>query len=304
MTMKILIFGASGQLGRDIVDALSPLYELICPGHETLSVESGKDIADCVSSTRPSAIINAAAFHDPEQCEAHPLLAFSVNALGPLYMARAADAVGAIFYHISTDYVFSGTQIQPYVESDFAAPCNVYGHSKLAGERFALAARAGGYVLRVGGLYGAHPCRGKGGRNFIRTMLMASAVRPEVAVVDDELITPTATADVAQQLARLLSLNLPPGIYHATAQGHCSWLGFAREIFTNLHLTTPLRAALPGEFPLKAPRPRMSVLENAALAAAGADIMPPWRDALRTFLSRSEATVSRWRAEAKGAAAR
>jgi dTDP-4-dehydrorhamnose reductase len=304
MTMKILIFGASGQLGRDIVDALSPLYELICPDHETVPVESGEAIADCVTSTRPNTIINAAAFHDPEQCEAHPLQAFSVNALGPLYMARAADAVGASFYHISTDYVFSGAQTRPYVESDFTAPCNVYGHSKLAGERFALAARAGGYVLRVGGLYGVYPCRGKGGRNFIRTMLMASAGRPEVAVVDDELITPTATVDVAQQLARLITLDLPPGIYHATAQGHCSWFGFAREIFANLHLTTPLRAARPGEFPLKTPRPQMSVLDNAALAAAGTDIMPPWRDALRTFLARNEATISRWRTEAKGAVAR
>jgi dTDP-4-dehydrorhamnose reductase len=304
MTMKILIFGASGQLGQDIVNALSPLHELICPDHETLSVESGEAIAGCVSSTRPDSIINAAAFHDPEQCEANPLQAFSVNALGPLYMSRAADAVGASFYHISTDYVFSGAQTRPYVESDFAAPLNVYGHSKLAGERFALATRAGGYVLRVGGLYGVHPCRGKGGRNFIRTMLTASARRPEVAAVDDELITPTATADVAQQLASIISLNLPPGIYHATAQGHCSWLGFAREIFTSLHLTTPLRAARPGEFPLKTPRPQMSVLDNAALAAAGADIMPQWRDALRMFLVRNEATISRWRAEARSAVAR
>jgi dTDP-4-dehydrorhamnose reductase len=303
MTMKILILGSAGQLGRDIVDALAPEHELICPGHEKLSVESEKDIADCILSARPRAIINAAAFHDPEQCEVDPLLAFSVNALGPLYMTRAADSVSACFYHISTDYVFSGSQTRPYVESDLPAPCNVYGHSKLAGERFALAARAGGYVLRVGGLYGTHPCRGKGGRNFIRTMLMASARRPEVAVVDDERITPTATADVAQQMSRLISLPLPPGIYHATAQGHCSWLGFAREIFTNLHLTTPLRAARPDEFPLKTPRPQMSVLENAALADAGADIMPPWRDALRRFLARNEATICRWRAEAEGAVA-
>jgi dTDP-4-dehydrorhamnose reductase len=135
-------------------------------------------------------------------------------------------------------------------------------------------------------------------------MLMASAARPEVAVVDDELITPTATVDVARQLARLISLNLPPGIYHATAQGHCTWLEFAQEIFANLHLTTSLRSARPGEFPLKTARPQMSVLENAALAAAHADIMPPWHDALRTFLARNDATISRWRTEAKGAVAR
>ena len=297
--MKILIFGATGQLGCDIVANLPSGDELICPDHQALSVESEKSVLDCVSALRPQVIINAAAFHDVERCEADPQCAFAVNALGPLHMARAADAVGARLYHFSTDYVFNGLQVVPYRESDSPAPCNIYGHSKLAGERFVLAVRAGGYVLRIGALYGAHPCRGKGGRNFIRTMLEACRKRAEVAVVDDELITPTCTADVARQLSLMLSSELAPGIYHATAQGMCSWFGFAQEIFRLLKLSTPLRPAKPGEFPIKVPRPPMSVLENRSLANACLDIMPNWHEALENFLTRNKGTVSGWQAQAE-----
>jgi dTDP-4-dehydrorhamnose reductase len=302
--MRILLLGSAGQLGREIAAALSPIHELICPGHETVSVDDEQAVSDYVASVRPQSIINTAAFHDVEKCETDALKAFAVNALGPLHIARAANAVGASLYHISTDYVFSGLQAHPYRETDLPDPCNVYGHSKLAGERFALGALAGGYVLRVGALYGAHPCRGKAGRNFIRTMLEACAKRSEVAVVDDELITPTCTADVARQLSRIISSGLPPGVYHATSQGMCTWLGFAQEIFNALHLATPLRAARPGEFPLKTPRPPMSVLDNAALARARLDIMPSWQDALRSFLQCNESAVTSWRAQAMESAVR
>jgi dTDP-4-dehydrorhamnose reductase len=205
---------------------------------------------------------------------------------------------------MSTDYVFSGSQAHPYKESDLPAPLNIHGHSKLAGENFALGTVAGGYVLRVGALYSVHPCRGKAGKNFICTMLEACAKRSEVAVVDDELITPTCTADVAQQLSCIISSDLPPGVYHATAQGMCTWFGFAQEIFKALHLATPLRAATPGEFPVKTPRPPMSVLENAALARARLDMMPSWQDALRNFLERNESATIHRRAQAMASAVR
>jgi dTDP-4-dehydrorhamnose reductase len=302
--MKILILGAAGQLGCDIAASLSPRDELICPDYETLSVESEKSVLDFVSAIRPQVIINAAAFHDVERCEADPQRAFAVNTLGPLYMARAADAVGARLYHFSTDYVFNGLQGSPYHESDSPAPCNVYGHSKLTGECFVLAVRAGGYVLHVGALYGAHPCRGKGGRNFIRTMLAACRKRPEVVVVDDELITPTCTADVARQLSLMISSELAPGVYHATAQGMCTWFGFAQEIFGLLKLSRPLRPAKPGEFPVNALRPKMSVLENRRLADAGPDIMPNWRNALENFLTHNEDTISRWQAQSEASPSR
>jgi dTDP-4-dehydrorhamnose reductase len=302
--MKILVLGAAGQLGCDIAAILSPRNELICPDHDTLSVESEKGVLDFVSTIRPQVVINVAAFHDVERCEADPQSAFAVNALGPLNVARAADAVGARLYHFSTDYVFNGLQGSPYRESDLPAPCNVYGHSKLAGECFALAVRAGGYVLRVGALYGAHPCRGKGGRNFIRTMLEACRKRPEVVVVDDELITPTCTADVARQLSLMISSELAPGVYHSTAQGMCTWFGFAQEIFGLLKLSRPLRPAKPGEFPVNTLRPKMSVLENQCLANARLDIMPNWRDALGKFLTHNEHTIARWQAQAEASLSR
>jgi dTDP-4-dehydrorhamnose reductase len=296
--VRILLFGGSGQLGRDIVDVLSSEHEVICPDHAAAPVEDEVRLAKYARQVRPEIIVNAAAYHDVENCEADPLTAFAVNALGPLYLSRAADQVGAALYHFSTDYVFSGRQGRPYEETDEPGPCNIYGHSKLAGERLALATRAGGYVLRVGALYGGHPCRGKGGRNFIITMIDLCAKRPEIAVVDHEIITPTCTKDVARQLSLLISAHAKPGLYHATCQGFCSWYDFAREIFQLLSLPTPLRRARPGEFPVKTPRPAMSVLSNAALKRASLDIMPQWEDALRNFIAANGAAISRWRAQA------
>ena len=293
--MRILLLGSAGQLGRDIAAALANRHELLCPDHDAAPVDDEHHIARFITAHRPEIIINAAAFHDVEKCEGDPARAFAVNALGPLYIARAADEIHASVYHFSTDYVFSGAQQRPYEESDGPAPCNVYGHSKLAGEGFVLATRAGGYVLRVGALYGAARCRGKGGRNFVRTMIELCAKGTEIAVTDDELITPTCTADVARQFVHMIDANAPPGLYHATSQGDCSWLGFAREIFAHLDLDVRLRPARAGEFPMKIPRPRMSVLSNAALRRAGLDIMPPWQDALQNFIAAHRSLVCSWR---------
>jgi dTDP-4-dehydrorhamnose reductase len=300
--MKILIFGSAGQLGRDIVTALAARHHLICPDHVAVPVEDAGAISQFVTDHHPELIVNAAAFHDVEKCEAEPARAFAVNALGPLYISRAAEKIAAPFYHFSTDYVFAGSQGRPYEESDCPLPCNIYGPSKLAGERFALATPAGGYVLRVGALYGAAPCRGKGGRNFVRTMIELCARDREIAVTDDEFITPTCTSDVARQLAHMIDAGAPPGLYHATSQGGCSWFDFAREIFKSLALKVNLRRARPGQFPMKTPRPAMSVLSNAALGRAGLDIMPTWEDGLANFFAANQVTVTAWRSTAEAAA--
>jgi dTDP-4-dehydrorhamnose reductase len=292
--MRILLIGSAGQLGCDIATTLAGRHELVCPDHDAAPVENEERITQFVTAHRPDLVVNAAAFHDVEKCEADPARAFAVNTLGPLHIARAADKVHASFYHFSTDYVFSGAQQRPYEECDWPAPCNVYGHSKLAGERLALATRAGGYVLRVGALYGAAPCRGKGGRNFLRTMIEFCARGAEIAVTNDELITPTCTQDIARQLAHMIESSAPPGLYHATCQGDCSWFGFAREIFACLDVRARLRPAREGEFPVKTPRPQMSVLSNAALKRTGLDIMPPWRDALGAFVSANRTLIAGW----------
>jgi dTDP-4-dehydrorhamnose reductase len=301
--MRILLLGSAGQLGHDIAAALADRHQLLCPDHHAAPVENEERITQFISAHRPDLIVNAAAFHDVEQCEANPARAFAVNTLGPLHIARAADKVHAPVYHFSTDYVFSGAQQRPYEECDWPAPCNVYGHSKLAGERLALATRAGGYVLRVGALYGAAPCRGKGGRNFLRTMMELCGRGAEIAVTDNELITPTCTEDVARQLAHMIESNASPGLYHATSQGDCSWFGFAREIFASFDLNVRLRPARAGEFPVKTPRPRMSVLSNTALRRRGLDIMPPWRDALAAFILANRSLIAGWHSTAEAAAA-
>ena len=184
--------------------------------------------------------------------------------------------------HVSTDYVFDGVKRAPYVETDPPNPLNVYAMSKLAGEYAVLNAAGPHQVVRSSGLYGIRPCRAKGG-NFIDTMFKLARERDEVRVVDDEVLTPTFTADLAAQI-RILALEGPPGLYHATNHGSCSWYEFARLIFDLGNLRTPLSKTTVKEFAAPVRRPFYSVLDNAALAAAGLDRMRPWRDALTAYM--------------------
>jgi dTDP-4-dehydrorhamnose reductase len=184
--------------------------------------------------------------------------------------------------HVSTDYVFDGAKRAPYVEGDRPNPLNVYGVSKLAGEYAVLNAGGEHQVVRSSGLYGVRPCRAKGG-NFIDTMFRLAAERDEVRVVNDEVLTPTFTADLAGQI-RTLALEGPPGLYHATNQGSCSWFEFAQAIFELGRLRTPLRPTSVAEFGAPVRRPFYSVLDNAALRAAGLDRMRPWREALADYM--------------------
>ena len=149
-------------------------------------------------------VVNTAAMHQVEKCEADPARAFAVNALGARHLALAANALDARLVHISTDYVFDGAKAAPYLESDCPLPLNVYGNSKLAGELFVRSLAEKHYVLRVSGLYGQNPCLEKGGLNFVDLMLKLSRERKEVRVVDDEVLTPTSTREVARQLLLML----------------------------------------------------------------------------------------------------
>ncbi len=149
-------------------------------------------------------IVNTAAMHQVEKCEADPARAFAVNALGVRHLALAARALGARLVHVSTDYVFDGAKTAPYLESDCPLPLNAYGNSKLAGELFVRSLAEKHYVIRVSGLYGKNPCLEKGGLNFVDLMLKLARERKEVRVVDDEVLTPTATVDVARQILHML----------------------------------------------------------------------------------------------------
>ena len=285
--MKIAVIGADGQLGSDIVAAgRADGHDVVSLTLAQLDITDEARVREVIAGSAAEVIVNTAAMHHVEKCEADPARAFAVNAQGVRHVALAAAAAGARLVHISTDYVFDGAQASPYLESDCPLPLNVYGNSKLAGEFFVRTLAPRHWVLRVSGLFGSHPCLEKaGGLNFVDLMLKLSRERREARVVDDEILTPTSTREVARQLLHMLRRGADDGLYHATAEGHCSWYEFAGEIFRRSGSAIQLNRAAPGEFPMKVPRPKYSVLENANLKRQGLNVMRSWPEALADYLS-------------------
>jgi dTDP-4-dehydrorhamnose reductase len=282
--MKIAVIGANGQLGSDLVVAFSDNGDAVCGlSHAEIDIADAQSVTRALEGIRPEAIVNTAAMHHVENCEREPEKALAVNALGARNLAMVARDLGAVLMHVSTDYVFDGSKGSPYREEDTPRPLNAYGISKLAGEHFVRATTPRHFVIRTSGLYGKSPCRAKGGLNFIELMLKLARERGEVKVVDGEVVSPTSTAELALQIVRL-SRSDSFGLYHATAEGSCSWYEFAREIFALTGTPVRLKVASPDEFPAKVPRPKYSVLENGALKSRSLNVFKPWQDALRTYL--------------------
>jgi len=280
---RVAIVGSTGQLGSDLVETFAD-EDVHGLAHEDLEIGDPDAVRTVLGRLRPAVVVNTAAFHNVPRCETMEREAYLLNAIAPRWLARACEDLGARLVHVSTDYVFDGAKQAPYVEADRPNPLNVYAQSKLAGEYAVLSAGDRHQVVRSSGLYGLRPCRAKGG-NFIDTMFKAARERPEVRVVDDEVLTPTYTGDLARQI-RTLALEGPPGLYHATNHGQCSWYEFARAIFELGGLTTPLVPTTVKEFAAPVRRPFYSVLDNAALRAAGLDRMRPWREALADYMRR------------------
>lgn len=290
--MKVAVIGGDGQLGRDVVRAFTANGdEVRALAHADIELTNSDSISSRLHEARPELIVNTAAMHHVEACEQHPERAFATNALGVRNLARVACDVGAVLIHISTNYVFDGAKGSPYVEEDATLPLNVYGNSKLSGEFFIRSTHPKHFVLRTSGLYGKHPCRAKGGLNFVELMRKLARERGEVRVVDNEFVSPTSTAELAEQIVRL-SRSESYGLYHATAEGSCSWYEFAHAIFTITGTKVNLKIAGANEFPAKVLRPRYSVLENRALKARGLNTLKPWRDALVDYLGGSPTAES------------
>jgi len=291
--MKVAIIGANGQLGSDLVTAFSAAGDTVRGlTHEDIEISILDSVSRALEGLRPDLVVNTAAMHHVENCEREPEKALAINAIGARNLALASRSIEGILMHLSTDYVFDGGKGEPYVEDDNPRPLNAYGISKLAGEHFVRATTERHFVVRTSGLYGKNPCRAKGGLNFIELMLKLARERGEVKVVDSEFVTPTSTAELAQQLVRL-SRSKAYGLYHATAEGSCSWFEFAREIFALTGTEVRLQAAAPSEFPAKVPRPRYSVLENQALKREGVNMFTSWQQGLQGYLSgRTEPSIA------------
>lgn len=279
--MKILIFGACGQLGGDLIEAFKG-EETIGLDYEEADISNPEGVSGCFDKYRPDFVINAAAMTDVPGCEKDDIKAFTVNALGAKFIACNCMRLGAGLIHISTDYVFDGNKASPYEEDDAPSPLNVYGLTKLCGEYYVRAAMEKFFIVRTSGLYGLHKCRGKGG-NFIDTMLRLSKEKKEIKVVSDEVLTPTYTKDLAEQIKELMKAP-SSGVFHATSEGYCSWYEFAEAIFGFLGIKVNLVKVSQKEFGSAVKRPRYSVLENKRLKSLGLNKMRDWKVALEDYL--------------------
>ena len=283
--MKVAVIGANGQLGSDICLVYRQRgHEVTELNHDRIDISDLQRCSKCLREARSDLVINTAAMHNVESCETDPAGAFATNGLGSRNLALLSDEIGFTLVHISTDYVFDGAKGAPYTEDDCPMPLNVYGNTKLCGELFVRTLANQYFVVRVSGLFGTAPCRAKGGLNFVRLMLKLADERDEVRVLDDEVLSPTYTLDIAEQMEKLTATDRY-GLYHVASQGSCSWHRFAEKIFEVTGTRTRLSVADPGEFPAKVPRPKYSVLENGALQAMGLDRMPHWEDGLRRYLN-------------------
>jgi dTDP-4-dehydrorhamnose reductase len=288
---KIAVVGGNGQLGRDLVDSFAGKSAVYSLNHQDLQIESLDSVAACLRALHPDVVVNTAAMHHVEICETCPVEANAVNALGARNLAVVSADLGATLIHVSTDYVFDGSQQRPYTEDNLPLPLSVYGNTKLAGEYFVRTGNRKHIVLRTSALYGRHPCRAKGGRNFVDLMLRLGRERGEVRVVANETITPTSTRELAEQVVALSEAGIY-GLFHATAEGQCSWHQFACEIFSQAGLAVRCPIADPHEFPAKVRRPGYSVLENAALKRAGLNRFGDWRKGLRAYLEQTRAAIA------------
>ncbi len=264
--MRVLVTGAGGQLGTDVALACEAMGDsVVALSRADLDVTSRDGVLGAITSVRPDAVIHCGAWTAVDACEGDPARAFAANGAAVRWVAEACSRVGAHLVSISTDYVFDGTLDRPYHEWDVPNPKSVYGSSKLAGEREALALGTGAAVVRTSWVCGAH------GSNMVKTIMKLATERPELAFVSDQVGHPTFTADLAPVLRRL-ALDRRSGVHHVTNQGAVSWFEFAQAVVGAMGkdpamvrpiATADLQPARP------APRPANSVLDNAVLRAAG-----------------------------------
>ena len=270
---RILLVGAGGMLGRDLVDALAG-REVTALTRAELDVTEPQAVDAAVAAA--DVVINATAYTKVDDAESNEDDAFAVNALAPGLLAEASARHGVRFVHVSTDYVFDGTATSPYAEDAPRGPVSAYGRTKAEGELRVLAALPdGAAILRTAWLYGEH------GPNFPKTMLKLAADREVLTVVDDQRGQPTWSRDLASRIVEVVDLGVPAGVFHATSAGETTWFGFAREVFTLAGLDPDrVQPTDSAAFVRPAPRPAYSVLGHDAWASTGLAPMRDWREAL------------------------
>jgi dTDP-4-dehydrorhamnose reductase len=269
---RVLVTGAGGQIGREVVAACAG-DDVIAADRATLDVNDRDAVLQSITSTTPDVIVHAGAWTAVDACEGDPDRAFRVNALGTRHVAEGARRVGAWVCYLSTDYVFDGTKPEPYVEWDAPNPMSVYGRSKLGGESELDAAAT---IVRTSWVCGRH------GNNMVKTILRLAGEHEKLTFVDDQRGQPSFADDLAPMIRRL-AVDRRPGVFHVTNQGAVSWYEFARAVLEVAGLDPERVRPIPTadlDPPRPAPRPANSVLDNAALRLGGIPLLPHFRDAL------------------------
>jgi dTDP-4-dehydrorhamnose reductase len=299
--LKIVIVGRNGQLAWEANQRFQGLGQIICVGRPELDLLDAEGVRAEIRRIKPSILVNAAAYTAVDQAESEPEAALKINSEAPAAMAEEAKRLGALFITYSTDYVFDGKSASPYKEADATDPLNVYGASKLSGER-AVEEVGGNYVIfRTSWVYGAR------GKNFLMTILKLAAQRPELRIVDDQVGTPTwsrdladATRNIMEQLVMKSAAEKIPigevlggrrGIYHMTAAGSVSWCGFAAAILEEMEKRASSKGSLAkivpipsSDYPTPAARPHNSRLHNDKLKKTFGVTLPPWRASLTAVM--------------------
>lgn len=274
----ILVTGITGQLGYDVAKELERRGEnFIGTTRKELDLSKPEEVKNFIIEKKPSTVIHCAAYTAVDKAEEEAELALTVNGLATRKIAEACREVGAKMLYVSTDYVFGGDGETPYEISDEKAPQNIYGKSKLLGEDSVIALLREYFIVRISWVFGSN------GKNFVKTMLNFDKRRKKISVVDDQVGSPTYTADVAPLLVDMIQSD-KYGIYHATNEGFCSWAEFAEEIFKQAGREITVEKIPTSDYPTPAKRPFNSRLSKKTLDEAGFKRLPSWQDAVTRFL--------------------
>jgi dTDP-4-dehydrorhamnose reductase len=279
--MKIMLIGADGQLGTDIQKVIDKNKTIPLTIADLDITDRAKTIA-MAEKHLPDVIINTAAYTRVDDCEDNDVTAFAVNASGAKNLAIAAKKVGAVLVQISTDYVFDGTKVTPYIETDRPNPTSSYGVSKYAGEQYVKYITDRYFIIRTSGLFGVRGCMSTGGKNFIEMVLGIAKEKGSIKVVNDQTVSPTYALHLAKSIAQLIKTN-KFGTYHITNNGECTWFDFTKYVFELTGTKAELDATTTSAFGAKAKRPKYSVLDNHNLREIGLDDLPSWKDALKAY---------------------
>lgn len=268
--MKILVTGAKGMLGQDLCPILEDEnFEVLETDIDNLDITNIKNIEDILTANNPDYVIHCAAYTNVDKAEEDKETAFKINAEGTENLATICDKLDIPIIYISTDYVFDGTKKGKYLPNESTNPINVYGESKLAGEKAVQKCKKY-YIARTSWLYGHH------GKNFVETMISLKD-KEELKVVDDQIGCPTWTVELSNGIVKLITEEMPYGIYQICGSGHTSWYGFAQKIFELSNLNVNLKPCTTEEFPRAAKRPKNSIMENNKMCRK-------WETALKEYL--------------------